>query len=184
MSWSTGPGIPYSPEGMTFQLCLSETPPSPSMTLSKSLAFEPLWRALSSKSGYSSRFLSALTSVEYSGKSISSTRSLSTGNLPILPVVPPHSPCSCCFNNITLQDKQKQRDEKTRRKNLRFAGVLEKATCWAPRYFLLGTPVVLVGDPGSICWRPRYFLLGTPVVLVGDPGSTCWGPRYASGGVK
>jgi hypothetical protein len=57
------------------------------MTLSKSLALEPLWRALSSKSGYSSKFLSALTSVEYSGKSINSTRSVPTGNLPVLPVV-------------------------------------------------------------------------------------------------
>src|SRR5215210_5963745 len=110
--------MPYSPEGITFQLCLSETPPSPSMTLSKRRALEPLWRALSSKSGYSSRFLSALTSVEYSGKSISSTRSLSTGYLPILPSP---FPCSCCFNNITLQDKQKQRDQKARHENLRFA---------------------------------------------------------------
>ena len=135
--------MPYSPEGMTFQVCLSETPPSPSMSLSKSLALEPLWRALSSKSGYFSRFLSALTNVEYSGKSISSTRSVSTGNLPILPVV-------VVLNNITLQDKQKQRNQKTRHGKPRFAAILEKATCWGPRYFLLGTPVTLVGDPGML----------------------------------
>ena len=79
--------MPYSPEGMTFQVCLSETPPSPSTTLSKSLAFDPLCLAFSSKSGYSSRFLSALTSVEYSGKSISSTRSVPKGRPPVLPVV-------------------------------------------------------------------------------------------------
>src|SRR5215211_6167916 len=118
--------MPYSPEGMTFQLCLSETPPSPSMTLSKSLALEPLCLALSSKSGYSSRFLSALTSVEYSGKSISSTRSLCTGNLPILSLW-------LLLNNITLQDKQKQRDQKARHENPRFAATLEGATCRGPR---------------------------------------------------
>src|SRR5829696_4882434 len=148
MSWSTGPGIPYSPVGMTFQLCLSETPPSPSMILSKSLALEPLWRALSSKSGYFSRFLSALTNVEYSGKSISSTRSVPTNNLPVLL-------CSCCLTTLTLQEKQEQRATETRHEKPCFAATLERATCRAPRYFLLGTPVVLVGHPGTFCWAPR-----------------------------
>src|SRR5215208_981700 len=56
--------------------------------------------------------------------------------------------------------------------------------CWVPRYFLLGTPVVLVGHPGTFCLAPRYVLLGTPVVLVGHPGRTCWAPRYVAGGVS
>jgi hypothetical protein len=37
------------------------------------------------------------------------------------------------FNNITLQEKQKQRNQKTRHKNPRFAAILESATCWGPR---------------------------------------------------
>src|SRR5215211_847441 len=56
--------------------------------------------------------------------------------------------------------------------------------CWRPRYFLLGTPVLFVGGPGTFCWGPRYFLLGTPVVLVGDPGNSCWAPRYVRSGVS
>jgi len=56
--------MPYSPEGMTFQGCLSDAPPLLATILSKTLALEPLWRALSSKSGYSSRLRSALTCAE------------------------------------------------------------------------------------------------------------------------
>src|ERR687897_511730 len=134
--------MPYSPEGMTFQLCLSETPPSPSMTLSKSLALEPLWRALSSKSGYSSRFLSALTSVEYSGKSINSTRSLSTVNLPIF--------------SLLLLFKQHNTTRETKTKEGKNAS---QKTLFCRNFregHLLGTPAVFVGDPGNSCWRPRY----------------------------
>src|SRR5215208_5098537 len=66
------------------------------------------------------------------------------------------------------------------------------SACWAPRYFLLGTPVLFVGHPGSACWPPRYFLLGTPVCCGwGITGSSwarfrlvCaqyWGKRPATG---
>jgi hypothetical protein len=37
------------------------------------------------------------------------------------------------LNNITLQEKQKQRSPEIRHENLRFAAILESATCWAPR---------------------------------------------------
>ena len=98
------------------------------------------------------------------------------------------------FNNITLQDKQKQRNPKTRHGKPRFAATLEKATCWAPRYFLLGTPVVLVGHPGSPCWAPRYVaggvkegqkgcVFGLFARISGGGGrppdrDPCWAPRY------
>jgi hypothetical protein len=41
---------------------------------------------------------------------------------------------------------------------------------------LLGTPVLFVGDPGTICWGPRYYLLGTPVVRCRAP----YGPRVTN----
>jgi hypothetical protein len=110
------------------------------MILSKSLALEPLWRALSSKSGYYSRFLSALTNVEYSGKSISSTRSVSTGYLPVLPVV-------VVLNNITLQETITKEPKNATRKTPFCSSFREG--------HLLGTPVLFVGDPGSPCWGPR-----------------------------
>jgi hypothetical protein len=52
----------------------------------------------------------------------------------------------------TLQDKQEQRDLETRYEKRCIATTLERATCWGPRYFLLGTPVPGFGDrvgPGT-----------------------------------
>jgi hypothetical protein len=43
----------------------------------------------------------------------------------------------------TLQDKQEQRDLETRYEKRCIATTSERATCWGPRYVLLGTPVVL-----------------------------------------
>ena len=65
---------------------------------------------------------------------------------------------------------------------------------------MLGTPVILVGDPGSALWgvirvwsnkllmRLRELLTSNGAcgmtALVGHPGSFCWAPRYALGGAR